>query len=162
MELRKQQDQLVRLLTDTEMLRSWTGGSEPDIPHFADPSEVADFAESLFHKRLHEVAKHLPLTRDTLGSEFAEGFREFSLTFNPTTTKRHVEDALAFCRFILDRMSKSDDRRATVRFELSKLGFFGHRKRFAFCFLSPSIAAGRRLSFAIWIRFGGRVRFFIR
>jgi hypothetical protein len=156
MSLLEEQKKLARLVTERP------AGRSDDTETFADPKEVEIFAESLFRKRLHEVEKLLPLTRAGLNAEFAVRFREFCPTFNPRSTGRHLEDALAFCRFLVAGLENTDPRRATVKFEAAKLSFFGHEKAFAVCVPSPSITSGRRVSFAIWLRIGSRVRFLMR
>ena len=156
MSLLQDQQKLARLSTN------WRKDAADVTANFVDAAEVEIFAESLFRKRLHEVAKLLPQIRDTLGTDFETNFREFCPTFNPKSTKRHLEDALAFCQFLFRRLPEADRRRATIKFEAAKLSFFGYEKAFAICVPSPSRSSGRRLSFAIWLRIGSRVRFFTR
>jgi hypothetical protein len=110
MSLQEEQDFLARLYTDRG-LRSQIL-DDPNIAMDrtrelanAAADEVRWFADSLVSKRLREVEKRLPLTRQTIGSkEFERQFRSFADAYTSTSVKKHVEDALEFAdRLMSDR-----------------------------------------------------------
>ncbi len=80
----------------------------------------------------------LPLTAKYLGKDFWWQFREFSQTYNPQTIKKHLEDAIAFCRF-LQNANVSETVKSIAKFEQTRLNFFGYGKRFSLCFLKHDI-----------------------
>lgn len=184
MSLQNRQNLLAKLYTDTALRRAFL--SEPEkigaqndlslaeIGEIAAvmPEELNFFAESLFWKRLREVEKFLPLTRRALGDEFAESFREFSQIFNPRSVKKHLEDALEFCRF-LRKQNISDFAKNAAKFEQSKLEFFGLEKLFVGCRLNFDFrnfsASGndkllefpeKKKIFVVWLRIGKSIKQF--
>ena len=184
MSLQEQQNFLARLYTDTELRRAFLSEptnigvendlNEKEIAEIAEiiPEELNFFAESLFWKRLREVEKLLPLTKEFLKDDFVELFREFSKDFNPQTIKKHLEDAIEFCRF-LQKSDISELTQSIAEFEQTKLEFFGYGKRFAFCRLSFDIRKiqrrdsetqrlklEKRKTIAIWLRFGKKIKHF--
>lgn len=179
MSLRHQQDFLARLYTDAELRRAFllqpdkigaeNGLNKKEIAELSEvlPEELIFFAESLFWKRLREVEKLLPLTRKFLDKDFSEHLRKFSQNYNPQTVKKHLEDAIEFCKF-LQRKDFSEIVRNLAKFEQTKLEFFGYGKRFAFCLLSYKIeeVLHRPNSFkpkkiiAVWLKIGGKTKFF--
>ena len=62
--------------------------------------QVDFFADSLKRKRLNEACKLLPLTRRVLGKRFGVLFRRYADTHAPSGVKKHLEDAVAFSRFV--------------------------------------------------------------
>lgn len=135
------------------------------------PEQINFFAESLFWKRLREVEKLLPLTKEFLKNNFVELFRKFSQNFNPQTVKKHLEDALEFCRF-LQKGDISELPKNIAKFEQTKLEFFGCGKRFAFCKLTYDIKEisrqstkvqsdfPRKKTIAIWLKIGKKTKYF--
>jgi hypothetical protein len=154
MNLRLEQDLIARMVTNARP------GVEVRLTNDdLAPDQITLFTESLFQKRFHEVAKLLPLTRQALGGKFAEEFRQFHSTFNPKTSKRHVEDSIAFCGYVAKNHSTKPHIRSVASCEAAKLRFFAYEKRFSFCMPAGT---GRILSFALWLRIGRRVRFVMR
>lgn len=185
MSLQEQQNFLARLYTDAELRRAFLSepnkiGAENDlgekeIAEIAEimPEELNFFAESLFWKRLREVEKFLPLTKEILVEDFERYFRAFSQNFNPQTVKKHLEDALEFCRF-LGLEDVSAIAKNAAKFELAKLEFFGYGKQFVFCKLdfdireissqNSNLPRGnfkKKTKFAVWLRIGKKSKHFI-
>lgn len=178
MSLENQQNLLAKLYTDAEFRRVFLSapekiGAENDLSRAeieeiakVMPEELEFFAESLFWKRLREVEKFLPLTRRALDEDFTVKFREFSQNYNPQTIKKHLEDALGFCRF-LQTQNISEQAKNAAKFELTKHEFFAFEKRFAVCRLSFDVVKFQqtgvweaRKKRAIWTRIGKRFRHF--
>src|SRR6185369_17835907 len=82
--------------------------------------------------------------RKVLGEDFINYFRRFSQNFNPQTVKKHIEDALGFCRF-LQAQEVSEFAKNAAKFEEAKAKFFGLEKRFIICKLDFDI---REISFS--------------
>jgi hypothetical protein len=61
--------------------------------------KAAHFAASLLNKRIHEVAKLLPLSSRLLGQQFRKLFRDYAATHLPVGAKKHLEDAIGFAAF---------------------------------------------------------------
>ena len=182
MSLQEQQNLLAKLYTDAEFRRAFlsqpeetgaeNGLNETEIREIAGmmPEELNFFADSLVWKRLREVEKFLPLTRELLQDDFAKYFREFSQTFNPQTVKKHLADALEFGRFLQDRETISNLAKDAARFERAKLIFAARAKNFVFekfsfdireilkkTAVKKSISEADfrpRKTFAIWLRIG--------
>lgn len=55
--------------------------------------------------------------------------------FNPQGIKKHLEDAVGFCKFP-QKQDISEIARNLVRFEQKKFEFFGYRKKFTVCLLN--------------------------
>src|SRR5687768_11418340 len=108
MGLKQQQDLLAMLYTDEVVRERFreqpaTVAAEFNLAEAEanDLSEIASaeidrFADSLYWKRLREVKKLLPVSARMLGEDLRPLFREFSAGFNPTSVKKHLEDALGF------------------------------------------------------------------
>lgn len=183
MSLQKQQDFLARLFTDESLRRNFlkdaakvgaeNGLQNAEIEDLKAvlPEEIAFFAESLYWKRLREAEKFLPLTKNCLQDNFADLFREFSQNYNPQTVKKHLEDAIEFCKFLQNTGKESNAALKNIaKFEQTKLEFFGYGKKFAFCFLNFDVAKiaetlepqpKKKRRVAVWLKIGGRVRHFI-
>ncbi len=178
MSLENRQNLLAKLYTDAEFRRAFLSeplriGAENDLSRAeieeiaaVMPEELEFFAESLFWKRLREVEKFLPLTRRALGDDFTGVFREFSQNFNPQTVKKHLEDALEFCRF-LQTQNISEPAKNAAKYERAKHEFFAFEKRLVVCRLDFDIVKYQqtgvfeaRKKKAVWIRFGKRFRHF--
>lgn len=72
--------------------------SGDEIRHLEHLSErqVGRFADALRGKRLHGVAKLLPLTREALGDRLHDLFQRYAGTYAPRGIRKHRDDALAF------------------------------------------------------------------
>lgn len=139
MSLLEQQNFLARVYTDENLRRVFLAEpqkigekndlTESEINEILEifPDEINAFAESLIWKRLREVEKILPLTKQNLGANFTELFREFAPTFNSTSVKRHLEDALEFAKF-LQRKNIAPLAKDIAKYELAKLVFYALRK----------------------------------
>lgn len=178
MNLQNQQNFLARFYTNTELRRAFlsepekigaeNGLSKTEITEFAEvlPEELNFFAESLFWKRLREVEKFLPLTRKFSDEDFILHFRKFSQNFNPNTVKKHLEDAIEFCKF-LKKAKVSLIVKNIAKFERTKIEFFGYGKRFAFCRLNYNIeelsrqnAKAQKKTNYIWFKIGKKIKHF--
>jgi hypothetical protein len=181
MGLEQQQNLLARLYTDADFRRAFLSepekiGAENDlsaeeIGEIAAimPDELNFFADSLFWKRIREVEKFLPLTRNILGEDFIKYFREFSQAFNPQSVKKHFEDAREFCGF-LEGAAVGDLTKTIAKFERAKLNFASQTRclqieSFGFDVreILRQVADGkslhendfaRRKTFAVWLRIG--------
>lgn len=92
------------------------------------PEELSFFSDSLVWKRLNEVEKLLPLTRKILREKFRDEFQSFADTYNPTGIKKHLEDAQAFCDYVLKK-NVTGWQKDLIRFEQARLEFNGLGKR---------------------------------
>jgi hypothetical protein len=191
MSLQEQQNFLARLYTDEGLRREFfsspaTIGAENDL----NESEIGElaaiareemdyFAGSLVAKRRREAEKFLPLTRIALGKEFPKIVRLFAGTFSPQPVRKHLEDALEFCRFLQTAAEIEPRWAATAaRFERAKLLFRSGEKNFAFARLDFDIreiillASQKKpfetenirpkKTFAFWLRIGKMEKHFIR
>jgi hypothetical protein len=181
MNLAKIQALLARLYTDAELRERFLLepekvcaendliGSEVDQIAQILPEELSFFAESLFYKRLREVEKLLPRTKEILSADFEKYFREFSNGFLPAAIKKHLEDALQFSDFLLKQELKSVWLKDLIRYEQANLIFNGFGKKFLFRRFNfnikeisrKSIKAQRKPSVAVWLRIGGKTRHFV-
>ena len=183
MGLLEQQNVLARLYTDAKFEQDFRAdpekvGDENGLSsnEIADINSIASeelefFSESLIWKRLREVEKMMPLTRKILGDDFRPAFLEFAPTFNPGGIKKHLEDAVEFCRF-LENGDGSELAKDAAIFERTKLTFLNSNSIATFCRLKHDLRpklkqddptnSVKRTSFAVWFRLGGRVRHFIR
>ena len=174
MSLLEQQNFLARIFTDENLRRSFwenpeTVGKEYGLNDIEInqiksivPEDLNFFADSLFHKRLHEVEKLLPLTKRSLDKDFAKLFRDFSQTFQPITVKKHLEDAIEFCKYLQFNKIEPQSVQDTAKFEQTKHEFFGLGKSFKFCFIRHNIfSLQKKFGLAVWYRFGNQTRHFI-
>jgi len=169
MGLKEQQNFLAKLYTDPVFRIAFAGdpvaiGSAAGLTDIeaeeiaaAAASEIEYFADSLFWKRLHEVEKLLPITARVLGEEFRSHFKTFAGGFNPTSIRKHLDDAVEFCGFLWQMPGIMPEARDAAKFERAKLQFVGQNRRLAFTVLRHRLAAPypRRLSVTIWLRFRG-------
>lgn len=172
MSLLEQQNFLARLFTDESLRHSFFENpekigkendlNETEISEFKDfiAKDLNFFADSLFHKRLHEVEKMLPLTKQALDKDFAKLFRQFSQTFNSSTVKKHLADSIGFCKYL--QQFENSLAKDTAKFEQTKHEFFNQEKLFSICFLHHDVFS-QKSSFKIpvWFRIGNRIRHFI-
>lgn len=103
-----------------------------------DPAALEKQAESLVAKRLHEVAKLMPRTFERLGPAASGHFRGFAGTRWPRGHRRHLEDAVAFGRFLRER-----GERGLCRSELNRLCFLHEGARWALRLVPDARAGGR-------------------
>jgi hypothetical protein len=133
------------------------------------PDELNFFAESLFFKRLREVEKLLPRTKQFLSNEFEKYFREFSATFLPAAIKKHLEDAVRFSEFLIKQKIAEDWLKELIRFERANLIFNGYGKLFLFGRFQFDVReisrkgekTQRKFTIAIWLRVSGKTRHFV-
>lgn len=175
MSLLEQQNLLARLYTDADLREAFLENPHSIAAEFGLtreeaqsitailPDEVTFFSRSLVYKRLREVEKLLPICRNVLGDEFARLFEEFSSDYNPTSIKKHLDDALAFTGWLLGRETSPLVRDA-ARFESAKHRFFASNRRFSYCLLGHDFRRGfdsekylPRKTLALWFRFRTRV-----
>jgi hypothetical protein len=190
MSLTDLQNFLARLYTDENLRRDFLRepencGAENNLS--ADeiaqikqilPEQIEFFADSLVYKRLREVEKLLTLTRKAAGkNDFEKYFREFAGNFQPSSIKKHFEDAMEFAAFLAARKIEPLWIVDLAKFEAARLAFYhgGRRiliKKFAYDIREILKAVSnkeansnkkfpRRQTFAVWFRAGGRVKHFI-
>ena len=174
MALLEQQNFMARIFTDENLRQSfWEnpekigqehGLSEIEVAQMKEiiPDDLNFFADSLFHKRFHEVEKLLPLTKKSLGNEFLKIFREFSNQFQPVTVKKHLEDAIQFCKYLQSQKIEPMYAKDSAKFEQTKHEFFSEGKFLSFCLLRYNVYnSKKKLGFAVWYRIGNRSHHFI-
>jgi hypothetical protein len=172
MSLLEQQNLLARLYTDEVFRRDFLNEplkigtennlNELEIAELTDvmPEELNFFSESLFVKRLREVEKLLPLTHKVLTKDFQVYFREFTGNYNPQSVKKHLEDAIEFCKYL---QTKQIDTKDAAKFEQAKLEVFGYGKSFKFVRLNYNIETLEpKKGFAMWIKIGKNIKYFNR
>lgn len=166
MSLLEQQNFLARVYTDENLRRKFLAApekigrenelNESEISEILEifPDEINRFAESLISKRLHEVEKFLPLTKHNLGADFIKFFREFAPTFNSTSVKKHLADALEFAAF-LQHQNLSPLAKNITKFERGKLEFYALRKNLVVCRFDFDVQTGKsKKHLKIWLRVG--------
>ncbi len=184
MSLHQQQNFLAKLYTNAELRRDFLSEpniigaennlNEQEIAEIAEimPEDLNFFADSLFWKRLREVEKFLPITQRVLGEDFTTLFREFAQSYNPQTVKKHLEDSFEFSKY-LQKQEVSEFVKNVLKFEQSKLLFFGYGRRFVFCKLDFDIRKinhkdtetlglnlKKRKTIAVWSRIGRKTKHF--
>ena len=182
MSLLEQQNFLARLYTDENLRRAFlsapektgkeNGLAEKEIAELAAilPDELNFFADSLYWKRLREVEKFLPVTKRILGENFKILFKEFSQTFNPTSVKKHLEDAIEFCKILQIKELQPVYAKDIAKFEQGKLEFHGCEKRFVCKMFNYDIKEilrnphksnlKKRMTLTIWLKVGGKIKHF--
>lgn len=163
------QNFLARIYTDENLRRKFLSApeiigkannlNETEIAELAEvfPEELNSFAESLFYKRLREVEKILPLTKNVLGKNFEKHFRAFTDSFLPSSIKKHLEDAVEFCSYLQKNKSASDIEKNTAKFEQAKLEFFGFEKRLVIKIFDYDVKTNqKRRHISVWLRIGKR------
>lgn len=175
----EQQNFTARLFTDESLRRDFL--REPEkigLAHNLDENEIsqlknvvsveiAAFADSLFHKRLHEVEKFLPLTRKILQKDFQNHFREFAQIFQPKTVKKHLEDAVEFAKFLSKKSFKKKWIKDLVIYEQSRLNFSGYHKSLIIKIFSydprefKNENPRKKRTFAVWLRVGKVTKHYI-
>ncbi|MDQ3087309.1 MAG: hypothetical protein M3Q78_01780 [Acidobacteriota bacterium] len=181
MSLLEQQNFLAKVFTDEHLREKFLSEpvnigkennlSETEIEQIRQvlPEQIKFFADSLLHKRLHEAEKFLPLTRKVLGKKFETYFREFANEFLPNTIKKHLEDADKFCDYLQKKETAWE--KDLITFEQARLIFNGYGKRFVFRKFRFDIKeilknlhqgakrqnVRKRMSFALWLKFGNKI-----
>ena len=142
MSLLEAQNFLARIYTDENLRREFLSApertgrennlSEKEIAELAEilPAELNLFADSLRWKRLREVEKLLPLTKQALAEDFEIYFREFAGVFLPATVKKHLEDAIQFAEFLQGK--EKNWKKDLAKYERAKLEFNNCGKNFIF------------------------------
>jgi len=178
MSLRETQDFLARIYTDENLRREFLSApeqigknnnlTEKEIAELTEvlPAEINLFADSLFRKRLREVEKLLPLTKNALGADFEKHFREFAVVFLPESIKKHLEDAIRFAGFLQSKKIELIWAKDLAGFEQAKLEFYALHKRLIFRVFDVNVKeisredakARREISkkktFSVWLRIG--------
>lgn len=179
MGLLEQQNFTARLFTDESLRRNFLlepekvgqahNLDENEIIHLKNivSVEIAEFAESLFYKRLHEVEKLLPLTREVLRQDFQNHFREYAKTFQPKTVKKHLEDAIEFAGFLSKKSFENEWIKDQIVYEQSRLNFSGYHKTLIIKTFSydprtfKTENPFKKRTFAVWLRAGKLTRHYI-
>jgi hypothetical protein len=169
MSLLETQNFLAQIYTDDKLRRAFlaepgkigseAGLSEKEIAELSSvlPEELNFFAESLFYKRLREVEKFLPLSREFLGKEFETYFREFASQFITASIKKHYEDAVEFCKFLQHKIKEPNRARDAAKFEQAALEFGSGEKQFILKRFDHELKTGlKRKNFRLWLRIGKR------
>lgn len=173
MSLLHQQHILAKLYTEPQFRQKFldepikigaeNGLNEAEIKEISEAmaDELKFFSDSLFWKRFREVEKLLPKTKETLGKDFEQLFREFSANYFPDSIKKHLEDAIEFCEFLETKSLKSEIAKDFARFEKSRHQFFGYDKPFKICYLRNNIFTKvKKKGFVVWFRFRNNVKHF--
>lgn len=163
-------------MSEPEKIGKENALSEKEIYEIAQiiPAELNFFADSLFWKRLREVEKLLPLTRDVLANDFERYFRQFSQIYQPISVKKHLQDAIEFAKFLSEKKIEKGWIKDLAKFEQAKLEFYGLGKNFVFrvfdfdirdlnsaSLLLRNFQVKGRKTLAVWVRLGKRVKHFI-
>lgn len=178
MKLADRQNALAKFFTEENFrnkILSEKEAAKDLLDEFGDLShrDLADFAESLIHKRLHEAEKMLPLTCELLNKDFVRLFKKFTTEFSPQSVKKHLEDSLRFAEF-LQTENVGESIKASALYEQGKLEFYGCGKSFVFKKFNCSIRrisgnlsvrepektqnAKNFLSFAVWLKIAGKIK----
>jgi hypothetical protein len=136
--------------------------SADEIRHLAHLSErqVGLFADALRGKRLHGVAKLLPLTCEALGDRFHDLFQRYAGTYVPRGVHKHRDEALAFASY-LERLARTEPLEPAstldqLRYEIAWL----RAAQPGVCCLVRYLGhwIGGRFAIAIWLRVSPRGR----
>lgn len=168
MSLKEEQDLLARLYTDPDFRERMLSGNDSADPRTRDlasaaADEVKWFAESLVTKRLREVEKLLPLIRNEIGAkEFEAMFRAFAPSFNPSSVKKHLEDAVEFAQYLQAGRRVDSFTGILARFESARLRHIVFSKTLSVCSLrvDPRSEGVRGIGF--WLAIGSWSRIFFR
>lgn len=134
MGLAELQNALARLYTDSELRTRFLENSanvcselglkkeEAEQLSKISHNELSFFSDSLIWKRFGEVEKLLPLTKKALGENFRLEFQSFASAYNTTEIKKHLDDAINFCRY-LEKKIETKWMVDVIRFERARLHF---------------------------------------
>jgi hypothetical protein len=169
MSIQDMQNFLARIYTNGNLRREFLSApyeigqannlSKKEIAELVEvfPEELNSFADSLFYKRLREVEKFLPLTKNAFGKDFEKRFRGFADSYLPSTVKKHLEDSIEFCRYLQKDKSASSIEKNTAKFEQAKLEFYSLEKRLVIRIFDYDIKTNqKRKHLAVWLRVGRR------
>ncbi len=169
MSLLNTQNFLARVYTDENLRREFLNAPEKvgrannltalEISEIIEifPDEINRFAESLVWKRLRAVEKLLPLTCKHLNAEFETHFREFAATFNESSVKKHLEDALAFGDSLQQSRIVSKLAKNIAKYECAKLAFYVLNKTIVVRFFGFDVLTENpKKHCKIWLRIGKR------
>ncbi len=133
---------LARLLSDARLRREYTLDAtalahrlDVDASHLEgflglDRDGLEIQAETLVAKRFHEVASMLPETIARYGEAARQKFFDFADSTWPTGHRRHLEDAVAFCRYLKRQGDPGPSER-----ECNRLYFMWQNRKFALHFV---------------------------
>lgn len=169
MSLLETQNFLARIYTDENLRREFLSApekigdrhalSKPEIVEILQifHEEINAFAESLVWKRLREVEKLLPLTREKLNTEFVYYFRRFAPTFNSRSVKKHLDDALCFANYLQNCETVSGFVKNAAKYERAKIEFYALNKKIVLRNFDYDLQTGiQKKHFKIWLRIGKR------
>lgn len=124
---------LARLLKDPQLRAQFAadpgatvqalGLAGPDAATLAALSSAAleHQAHMLLRKRFEALRRHVPLTLTHLNAEAWERFTEYAIGQWPEGHRRHLIDALSFCRWLAERgLAFEPCERNALRFALSR------------------------------------------
>jgi hypothetical protein len=169
MSLLETQNFLARIYTDENLRREFLSApeeigkqnalSKPEIVEILEifHEEINAFAESLVWKRLREVEKLLPLSREKLNTEFVYYFRRFAPTFNSRSVRKHLDDAVCFAKYLQNCETVSDIVKNAAKYECAKLEFYALNKHIVIKYFNFDVQSGaRKKHLKIWLRIGKR------
>lgn len=142
---------LGRLLTDAELRSQFFSNRAATVKRLeVDPAVAVVLqrlneqafecqARGLIDKRFHEVVNMIPMTIRHLGENARTWFSQYAESFWPGTHRRHLIDAIEFCRYVHGLRPG-----VCCRSERNRLEFRLARRRFAIHFVSDYYVAGKR------------------
>ncbi len=105
--------------------------------------QVNLFASSLKHKRLGGVRKLLPLTDQCFKKDFYELFDQYYHKLISTGIKKHRQDAICFCSFLLEQITSQPTRSPwildVIKYEKSWLQATESKHLFSWCYFQYAI-----------------------
>jgi len=141
---------LARLLSETKLREEYRRDRqeltrrlsipESDLLAFLsiDPIGLEAQAKTLVNKRLNEVSRVIPETYSKLGERGRKYFLDYVENYWPRGHRRHLEDAAAFCRYLVEHGVRDVSHE-----ELNRLQFAVNRKRFAIHLVPDFLVNGR-------------------
>ena len=154
---------LARLLTDATLRDTYrqdrrlaaqrlsVGRGDIDAFCSLDPTGLDNQAKTLLKKRFHEASRILPETCSRLGQDARTWFWKYAQTHWPEGHRRHLEDAVCFCDFLIDT-----DNRNVCQSELNRLRFALEGRRLAVHLVRDLLVIGGRRRRAIQILYRSR------
>ncbi|MGL5806305.1 MAG: hypothetical protein ACRC11_12840 [Xenococcaceae cyanobacterium] len=149
------QQLLAKLYTDRDLRKSFferpqligqqLGLTFEEIQQLSQLSsqQVNLFASSLKHKRLGGVRKLLPLTARYFKKDFYELFDRYSQKLRSTGIKKHRQDAICFCNFLLEQITIQSTRSPwildVIKYEKSWLQATEFQHIFSWCYFQHAI-----------------------
>ena len=120
-----------------------------------DPEQLEAQVSTLLGKRIFEVRRLLPETFRAMGDTARPAFFDYAQSYWPQGHRRHFEDGLGFCRYLLEREAGPVNRA-----ELNRLRFVVGERRFA-AHLVPNyvvLPRARTAMQVLWRDRGGQPR----